>query len=244
MAHGLFPFKVRSQRGKGGVYEAVDVSVSPPRLVIIKEGRRHGETDWLGEDGFARIKREARVLRNLHRRRLPVIKPLCEFSLSRACYLVLEKTAGRPLLPSRCEQPKRHSWRRSLAILELLEPVIKALHNSGLVWRDCKPEHIFLHQGRITLIDFEGACRIGVEGTLPWGSPNYMPPIYRKKFAGRRPGTLEDDYALGVIAFQFLSGKFPPRDSCRRASIYEINRCPESMQRRIEKLLRGRRSAN
>src|SRR5438874_65459 len=55
----LLPFKALSQRGKGGVYQAVDLSVSPARLVIIKEGRRHGETDWLGHDGFARIQHEA-----------------------------------------------------------------------------------------------------------------------------------------------------------------------------------------
>ncbi|MBA2585281.1 MAG: hypothetical protein H0U99_02210, partial [Chthoniobacterales bacterium] len=43
-------FRAIVQRGKGGVYEAVDLSVSPARLVIIKEGRREGETAWDGRD--------------------------------------------------------------------------------------------------------------------------------------------------------------------------------------------------
>ena len=49
----LLVFKGKAQRGKGGVYEAVDLSVQPVRRVIIKEGRRHGETNWDGRDGFA-----------------------------------------------------------------------------------------------------------------------------------------------------------------------------------------------
>src|SRR5262249_8987130 len=47
------------QRGKGGVYQAVDFSSTPSKPCIIKEGRRHGETDWVGLDGFDRIKWEA-----------------------------------------------------------------------------------------------------------------------------------------------------------------------------------------
>jgi hypothetical protein len=34
-----------------------------------------------------------------------------------------------------------------------------------------------------------------------------FPPIYHGKFSPASRETLEDDYALGVIAFQFLSGR-------------------------------------
>src|SRR2546423_5546012 len=75
----LLAYKVRTQRGKGGVYEALDLSVSPARRVILKEGRRHGETDANGEDGYARIKQEGRVLRSLHKAGLPVPRIFREF---------------------------------------------------------------------------------------------------------------------------------------------------------------------
>ena len=75
--------------------------------------------------------------------------------------------------------------------------------------RDCQSNHIFTFNSKIWLIDFEGACRIPEIGVLPRGSQPYLPPSYRKQIANRRRGTLENDYALGVILFQFLSGEFP-----------------------------------
>ena len=202
-------FKAKVQRGKGGVYEAVDLSVSPARLVIIKEGRRHGETDWQGRDGYARIKHEACVLRALRGAGVPVPEIFREFSQNGNRYLVLEKITGRPLIPANKMQPVKISWRRAAKILVQLSPILSRMHQAGWVWRDCKPSHIFLHRGEVRVIDFEGACRISEKAVLPWGSQNYSPRIYHKKFC-RRPGLLEDDYALGVIAFQFGTGKFPP----------------------------------
>jgi hypothetical protein len=231
-------FEVKMQRGKGGVYEAVDLCTSPARVVIIKEGRRHGETDWGGKDGYARLIHEAHVLRSLRRERLPVPKILLEFVWGRRRYLALEKVPGRSLVPSNRTQPAKSSWRRAAKILGQLEPLLAKMHRSGWVWRDCKPNHIFLSGGEIHLIDFEGACRISETSVLRWGSPNYLPAVCRKQFAARRPGTLEDDYALGVIAFQFLSGEFPGSSSRSRAAVYQRARCPDWLRVKIETLLR------
>jgi hypothetical protein len=55
-------FRALSQRGKGGVYQALDLSARPPQLCILKEGRKEGEIDWAGRDGFWRVRLEGRVL--------------------------------------------------------------------------------------------------------------------------------------------------------------------------------------
>jgi hypothetical protein len=239
--HGLFlreflVFKAKAQRGKGGVYDAVDLSVLPVRRVIIKEGRRHGETNWDGRDGSALVKHEAQVLRKLRAAGLPVPKVLREFIQNGNRYLVLERISGRPLLAEKREQPLTTSWRRAEAILAQLTPMLSRMHAAGWTWRDCKPSHIFVHRGAVRFIDFEGACRKDQTEVLPWGSPDYIPPRYHGKFS-RRAGTLEDDYALGVIAFQFLSGKFPPAAAHRRAALYERTRCPEPLREKIDRLL-------
>jgi len=229
-------FKVKMQRGKGGVYEAVDLSVSPARRVIIKEGRRHGETDWAGRDGRARVKHEGRVLRRLRKAGVAVPEVFREFVQNGNRYLVLEKIAGRALIPANRIQPARISWRRATEILDQLGATLSRVHAAGWVWRDCKPTNILVHRGQFWLIDFEGACRIDRRDVLPWASANYYPHKNGKSFR-RRAGVLEDDYALGVIAFQFGTGKFPPADAHRRAALYNRTRCPDSLREKIDRLL-------
>ena len=204
--------------------------------MIIKEGRRHGETNWDGRDGYALIQHEARVLRKLRAARLPVPGILREFTENGNRYLVLEKIPGRPLVAAKRMQPARPSWRRAEKILEQLEPLLSKMHAAGWTWRDCKPSHIFVHRGTVRLIDFEGACRIDQTALPPWGSPDYISPASRGKFS-RRAGTLEDDYALGVIAFQFLTGKFPPAAAHRRAALYRRAHCPAPLREKIDRLL-------
>jgi Protein kinase domain len=229
-------FKAKAQRGKGGVYDAIHLSVQPVRRVIIKEGRRHGETNWDGRDGYALVRHEAQVLRKLRAAGLPVPTVLREFTQNRNRYLVLERIPGRPLLAAKRVQPPRTSWRRAKRILEQLTPMLSRMHEAGWTWRDCKPSHIFVHGGAVRFIDFEGACRKDQTELPPWGSPDYIPPRYHGEFS-RCAGTLEDDYALGVIAFQFLSGKFPPAAARRRAALYKRTRCPKPLREKIDRLL-------
>jgi hypothetical protein len=232
----LLVFRAKAQRGKGGVYEAIDLSVLPVRRVIVKEGRRHGETNWDGREGYALVQHEATVLRRLRKAGLPVPEILREFTKNGNRYLVLEKLEGRPLLAAKQTQPSRPSWRRAEKILEQLEPLLSRMHAAGWVWRDCKPSHIFVHRGTVRLIDFEGACPIDQTRLLPWSSPDYTPPSSRGKFS-RRAGTLEDDYALGVIAFQFGTGEFPPAAAHRRAALYRRTGCPDDLRQKIDRLL-------
>ncbi len=232
----LLAYKVKTQRGKGGVYEALDLTASPPRVVILKEGRRHGETDWSGGDGFSRVKYEARVLRALGEGGVRVPRVLREFTQDGNHYLVLERIAGRCLLSATRDQPRQFSWRRAEKILQQIGKILSVMHAAGWVWRDCKPSHIFVHQDTVTLIDFEGACRVTDHEALPWGSPHYVLPEYARG-SPRQRGTREDDYALGVIAFQFLTGTFPSENRRQRSAFYRRSSCPEALRVRIEALL-------
>jgi hypothetical protein len=232
----LIAFNAKMQRGKGGVYEALDLSVSPPRVVIIKEGRRHGETDWLGKDGYARVKQEGRVLRSLQKAGLRVPQIFREFVQDGNRYLVLERIAGRRLIPKTRVHPRRHSWRRAARLLNQLERLLCRIHEAGWVWRDCKPSHIFVHRGQFRVIDFEDACRIEQRDVQWSGSKHYSTPR-GKDILSRRAGVWEDDYALGVIAFQFGIGKFPPGEVSVRAALYKRTKCPSALREKIEQLL-------
>lgn len=235
--YDFVPFKVITRRGKGAVYEAIDFSASPARLVIIKEGRQHGEVSVAGEDGVDRIRNEARVLRSLQRAGVPVPRIVREFHLRGDRYLVLQKVVGRPLLPRTGTPARCASASRAAQWLDAIQPLLARIHRAGWVWRDCKPSHILVRRRSISLVDFEGACRLDETELLPWGSPGYTPPSYGKNSFRRRAGTREDDYALGVIAFQLLAAEFPPPSAGGRAAIYRRSACPASLRARIERLL-------
>jgi hypothetical protein len=234
---GYLPFRAISQRGKGAVYEAVDLTVSPPRLVIVKEGRRDGEVDWHGRDGYARVKHEAAVLRSLGKAGLPVAQVFREFDHDQNRYLVLEKLRGRALLKNNNVLPQRASSRRAEKILTQLEAILTKLHRAGWVWRDCKPSHILLDRGEMRLVDFEGACRVEETDVLPWGAPWYTRRT-RLKYC-RRPGISEDQYALGAITFQIATGKLPPTDRAARLRLYRRHGCPPYLRAKTDNLLRS-----
>jgi hypothetical protein len=230
------PFRVIVQRGKGGVYEAVDLSVSPARFVIIKEGRRHGESGWDGCDGYARIRWEAQVLRALQAKGLPVPRVFGEFNQDGNRYLVLEKLAGRPLLFRGRAHPGAIPWRGAQKIIAQLGSLFSILHAAGWVWRDCKPSHILMYKGEMRLIDFEGACQISETNLPPWGSPGYTPPIYDRT-SSRRAGVIEDQYALGAIGFYLATGALRPMKPNARARLYRRAQCPDSFRDQVEALL-------
>jgi serine/threonine protein kinase len=167
---------------------------------------------------------------------VPVPAVLKTFRQNGAYYLILEKIRGRHLFAHQALQPRTISWRRAAKFLERLEPVLNDIHAAGWVWRDCKPSHIFMDRGAVRIIDFEGACRVEETEVLPWGSANYLPRARYNAFT-RRPGVFEDRHALGVIAFQFGTGKFPPQQSRQRNAIYRAKRCPGRLREQIEKLL-------
>jgi tRNA A-37 threonylcarbamoyl transferase component Bud32 len=231
----LLPFRTLSQRGKGGVYEALQLTPARARLCILKEGRRHGETHWDGSDGCTRLKHEEHLLRRLGGAGVPVPKVLAAFTQAGNRYLALEKLPGRPLLPRRKQQPTP-SWRRAERVLDQLAELLEAIHATGWVWRDCKPANLFWHQGTLTAIDFEGACRIEETEVVPCGTPVYTPPRYRQSFS-RHAGVAEDIFAMGVIGFQFATGTFPPDSPTRQRAILRKSGCSRKLAERIQEAL-------
>ena len=206
-------FRALAQRGKGGVYQALDFGSMPPRMCVLKEGRRHGEVGIDGRDGFWRVQHEERLLKTMTSNGLRVQSVYASFIAEKNFYLALEYIEGETLeayLESRRRRLTIASvLRKSIALADLLAE----MHRLGWVWRDCKPRNLIVtKKGTLRAIDFEGACPIVTPDPFPWGTYPFSPADSEAPFCGqnRLP---EDLYSLGKIMFLLLAGRLPEVDS-------------------------------
>ncbi|RKG94116.1 serine/threonine-protein kinase, partial [Corallococcus carmarthensis] len=128
-------------------------------------------------------------------------------------YLIMEFLEGAPL----------SAWvgtpLSAGAVVPMLAQVCDALHAAharGIVHRDLKPDNIFLvKRGRgmpfVKVLDF-GIAKL-VDASMPEtvagiivGTPEYMAP---EQSLSRRLDGRADLYAVGVIAYQLLTGRLP-----------------------------------
>ena len=193
-------YEALTQRGRGGIYQARDVSAARAKLCVIKEGRRHGETDWLGRDGFIRIKREAQFLRSSGIAALPRV--MRTFRANGCYYLVMECISGRSLQKV-LASGHRMSTRRMLNYCAQMAQIVADVHAAGWAWRDCKPTNFLVRKDhKLRALDFEGACRLN-ETDPPWGAtPGYTPS--RRSWNSASPEAM-DLYALGTTIMQLIA---------------------------------------
>ncbi|GAC1335800.1 MAG: hypothetical protein NVSMB17_19060 [Candidatus Dormibacteria bacterium] len=188
-------FEALRQRGRGGVYRALDLTRAPARLCVIKEGLKHGETGLDGRDGYARVRNEGLVLRALARAGIAVPEVIAEFDDEGNRYLVLEHVEGRLLATILAEVGLETSAAGRLAVG--LRDLVRSIHDAGWCWRDCKPENLVVTAGgSLRPLDFEGACRTGTRRPAPWSTPKYRAPLADD---GTRPEPIfEDLHALAL----------------------------------------------
>jgi serine/threonine protein kinase len=203
-------FQALTQRGKGGVYKALDLSVRPPRFCILKEGRACGELTWDKRDGRWRVQHEENVLVALCAAGIAVPRVYSSFEVEDNYYLVTELIDGETLQSLLCRRRRRLDISRALLYGVRLASLIARIHAAGWAWRDCKPTNIVVvSSGELRPLDFEGACPIEQPDPTPWGTMAFTPP---RPFGGHAArSSTHDLYALGVIIYLLLSGRLPER---------------------------------
>ena len=250
-------YRVERVIGTGGmavVVAAIDLQV-PERVAIKFLFRKAAKVTEI----LLRFEREQEVIQRLQGEH--IARMLAGGVYKNAPYMVMEYLQGRDLADVLRVQGPLPSATACEYILQTCEAVAEA-HALDIVHRDLKPGNLFLTHRQdgsscIKVLDF-GIAKIIDPDRSPeessltqaqtvMGSPFYMSP--EQMLSSKDVDAATDIWALGVIAFELLTGKLPfgsgsAEQLCMRvlnedpAMVRELNAdCPEGLDQAIHRCL-------
>eukprot|EP00039_Didymoeca_costata_P019283 m.336929 g.336929 ORF g.336929 m.336929 type:complete len:1372 (+) comp17999_c0_seq1:254-4369(+) len=219
----------------GSVYVAKHKKTQ--ELVAIKHLRKK---DMLTKNCTEQVLREKEVMKFGHN---PFIASLfCTFSSQNSLFLVMEYAPGGDLatLLKNLGRLSERAARRYFAEAVL---AVEYIHEFAIVHRDLKPDNLVItHGGHIKLIDF-GLSKFGViartsvmidgerkekdsstsSGRGVVGTPSYIAP---EVILGKGFGPPVDWWAMGVILYEFVTGKYPFEGDTAEEIFSKAVNCP------------------
>ena len=244
-AAALGDYDVAGELGRGGmatVYLAHDIALD--RKVAIKV---MSQALSLG-DGVERFRREAKTAASLSH---PNIIPIYAVQRTeRLLYFVMKYVDGRSL-DSIIKELGPLPIPMVQAILGQTASAFGYAHRRGVVHRDIKPGNILIDdEGWAVVTDF-GIAKVSeaeqLTGTgLSVGTPTYMSP---EQVAAQPVTGASDQYSLGVVAYEMLTGKPPFTGGGMMAMMYahvhqapapiEATRpdCPEGLRTAVMRMM-------
>jgi WD40 repeat protein/tRNA A-37 threonylcarbamoyl transferase component Bud32 len=195
--------------GFGRTYLSQDVDKLNERCVIKQLAPKFQGT-WSQKKAMELFAEEAKRLQELGEHpQIPTL--LAYFEQDHCMYLVQQFINGDNLLKE-LQQRKVYGDRDIQAILRDLLPILKFIHDRGVIHRDLKPENIIRCQidGRLSLIDFGSSkqftARVHNKLGTSIGSHGYS-PIEQIRDGKAYPAS--DLFGLGATCFHLLTGISP-----------------------------------
>jgi WD40 repeat protein len=195
--------------GFGRTYLSHDVDKLNERCVIKQLAPKFQGT-WSQKKAIELFEQEAKRLQELGEHpQIPTL--LAYFEQDHCMYLVQQFINGENLLKE-LQQKKVYRDKEIQAILLDLLPVLKFIHDRGVIHRDLKPENIIRRHtdGRLSLIDFGSSkqftARVHNKIGTSIGSHGYS-PIEQIRDGKAYPAS--DLFGLGATCFHLLTGISP-----------------------------------
>ena len=197
-------FRVEKELARGGlgiVYQATDVRLK--RSVAIKRLNREAyESPEIRERFFKEAQLAARL-------RHPNLAEIFSIVGRDELYLVFELVEGETV-HDRLVKKGKLSLRETADILKDAAAAIDYAHTQKVIHRDLKPANLMIRpDGKVKVLDFgiahETRAMSGATQTQAWGTPPYMAPEQEMGSVCRE----SDVYALGVVAYELLTGTRP-----------------------------------
>ena len=222
--------------GMGAVYIVEQISTGRERALKIMHPQY-----VKSEDSRARFTQEARVGAKIRSDHVVEVVSAGVDDDTGIPWLAMELLDGEELA-KRIQRKGLLAPQETLEIFRQLCHALGEAHKNGLVHRDLKPQNLFMARSRrqgeaftLKILDF-GVAKLVQEqqgeddGTKPVGTPRWMAPEQSESGAAIRPAT--DVWALGLIAFNCLTGKYYWRSAnAERANLTALLKelCVESI---------------
>src|SRR5438445_4727989 len=215
-------YVLEEQIGNGGyceVWRATDTVLSRPVAVKLLHPGYARKAEAL-----ARFQAEARHAGALWHDNIARVFDYGEPADGQPPYLVMELVDGPSLEDMLAGGPL--DARRTMDVIAQAAAGLQAAHAEGLVHRDVKPANLLLAPGGIVKVtDFGIAHAVGSAAVTPTGemigTPGYLSP---EQVAGRQATPASDVYALGVVAYECLTGAPPFEGTALEISVAHRDR--------------------
>ncbi|MDF1641415.1 protein kinase domain-containing protein [Thalassolituus oleivorans] len=142
-----------------------------------------------------------------------VLKPIANARQRQFLYVAMEFIEGKNLAQWMRDNPKPN-LDDVRDIVDQIAKGLRAFHRLEMLHQDLKPDNIMIDQsGTVKIIDFGATLVAGLEEMesaidqpLILGTAQYSAPEY---FLGENGSIYSDQFSLGVITYQMLTGKLP-----------------------------------
>ncbi|HSH88494.1 MAG TPA: protein kinase [Ramlibacter sp.] len=187
------------------VTRGVDQSV---RVRSAETDDHQEQYDW----GLERFLDEARALATF--RHPNIVRVLRYFRENGTAYIVMEYESGQSL-KRWVPQNAPLSQRSLLSIIYPLLDGLEAVHKTGFLHRDIKPDNIYVRgDGTPVLLDFGAARRVTANKDMTnIVSPGFAP--FEQYHSQGNQGPWTDIYSLGAVMYWMTTGKKPVESAAR-----------------------------
>ncbi|MCC7153327.1 MAG: serine/threonine-protein kinase [Bryobacterales bacterium] len=216
-----------SRGGMGEVYAALDQELH--ESVALKTVRADVAARWQAVESFAREVRQARKIRHPNFCRVYEFFAIEDHGRP-IRFLTMELLDGQTLQQMLRERV-RLTPEEALPLLEQMAAGLDAVHREGLAHCDFKPGNIFLvpERGgvsRVVVMDLGLAGRVDPVATVsvpPGDRPTgggTLPYMAPEQWALRKVTKAADIYALGLVAYEMVTGRrpWPDKEASKRIS--------------------------
>jgi len=211
--------------GMGSVFEGEEPNIQRRVAIKILRARLADDPDFV-----ERFRNEARLANSVAHPAIVDVFSFGQLDDGRPYFVMplLEGASVRELLDRERRLPPERAW----AIAREVASALAAAHAAELIHRDLKPDNVFLEQKgeheRVRVMDFGIAKSVGASvlagsprtqtGVL-LGTPAYMAP---EQWWGAKLDARVDQYALGAMLFEMLSGE-PPFDPGHESGVMKLH---------------------